>query len=34
YIGIASLVVLILSTVMSFRKLSKKYTQILKGDEQ
>ncbi|QCK46295.1 ABC transporter permease [Streptococcus pyogenes] len=34
YIGIALLVVLILSTVMSFRKLSKKYTQILKGDEQ
>ncbi|HFN9748558.1 TPA: ABC transporter permease [Streptococcus pyogenes] len=34
YIGIASLVVLILSTVMSFRKLSKKYTQILKGDGQ
>ncbi|VHF00521.1 ABC transporter permease [Streptococcus pyogenes] len=34
YIGIASLVVLILSTVMGFRKLSKKYTQILKGDEQ
>ncbi|QCK29278.1 ABC transporter permease [Streptococcus pyogenes] len=34
YIGIASLVVLIISTVMSFRKLSKKYTQILKGDEQ
>lgn len=34
YIGIASLVVLILSTVMSFRKLSKKYIQILKGDEQ
>ncbi|HEQ0563504.1 TPA: ABC transporter permease [Streptococcus pyogenes] len=34
YIGIASLVVLILSTVMSFRKLSKKYTQILKGDEE
>ncbi|HHC5115281.1 TPA: ABC transporter permease [Streptococcus pyogenes] len=34
YIGIASLVVLILSTVMSFRKLSKKYTQILKEDGQ
>ena len=34
YIGIASLVVLIFSTIMSFRKLSIKYTQILKGDEQ
>ncbi|MGT2771620.1 ABC transporter permease [Streptococcus marimammalium] len=34
YIGIVSLIVLIFSTIMSFRKLSEKYTQILKGDEQ
>ncbi|MBM7637008.1 ABC transporter permease [Streptococcus saliviloxodontae] len=33
YIGVASLLVLILSTVISFRKLSERYTQILKGDE-
>ncbi|MGT2800054.1 ABC transporter permease [Streptococcus marmotae] len=33
YIGTASLMVLIISTTMSFRKLSEKYTQILKGDE-
>lgn len=33
YIGIASLMVLIFSTIMSFRKLSEKYTQILKGDD-
>ncbi|MBF0787471.1 ABC transporter permease [Streptococcus sp. 19428wC2_LYSM12] len=33
-IGATSLMVLIFSTIMSFRKLSDKYTQILKGDEQ
>lgn len=34
YIGVASLIVLLFSSIMSFRKLSEKYTQILKGDEQ
>lgn len=34
YIGIASLMVLMFSAMLSFRKLSKKYSQILKGDEQ
>lgn len=33
-IGAISLIVLMFSTIMSFRKLSDKYTQILKGDEQ
>ncbi|MGT2965251.1 ABC transporter permease [Streptococcus acidominimus] len=33
-IGATSLMVLIVSTIISFRKLSDKYTQILKGDEQ
>ncbi|AJG26277.1 ABC transporter permease [Streptococcus iniae] len=33
YIGLASLMVLIFSAVISFRKLSEKYSQILKGDE-
>ncbi|RLU53889.1 ABC transporter permease [Streptococcus iniae] len=33
YIGHASLMVLIFSAVISFRKLSEKYSQILKGDE-
>lgn len=34
YIGVLSLVVLIFSTAISFRKLSKKYTRVLKGDGQ
>ena len=33
YIGAASLLVLMLSIIMSFRKLSESYTKILKGDE-
>ena len=33
YIGLASLLVLMLSIIMSFRKLSESYTKILKGDE-
>lgn len=33
YIGLASLMVLMTSTIMSFRQLSDRYTQILKGDE-
>ena len=33
YIGLASILVLMLSITMSFRKLSESYTKILKGDE-
>ena len=33
YIGLASILVLMLSIIMSFRKLSESYTKILKGDE-
>ena len=33
YIGLASLTVLMMSIIMSFRKLSDRYTQILKGDD-
>ncbi len=33
YVGIASFTVLFVSTIVSFKKLSEKYTQILKGDE-
>ncbi|WP_201447991.1 ABC transporter permease [Streptococcus halichoeri] len=33
YIGIVSLIVVIISTLMSFRKLSETYTHILKGDD-
>ena len=33
YIGLASLTVLMMSIIMSFRKLSDSYTQILKGDD-
>ncbi|WP_049548646.1 ABC transporter permease [Streptococcus pseudopneumoniae] len=33
YIGLTSLLVLILSIIMSFKKLSESYTKILKGDE-
>ena len=33
YIGLASLTVLMMSIIISFRKLSDKYTQILKGDD-
>ena len=33
YIGLASLTVLMMSMIISFRKLSDRYTQILKGDD-
>lgn len=33
YIGLTSLLVLMLSIIMSFKKLSESYTKILKGDE-
>ena len=33
YIGLASLTVLMMSIIISFRKLSDRYTQILKGDD-
>lgn len=33
YIGLAAFMILTISTIMSFRKLSEKYTQILKGEE-
>ena len=33
YIGLASILVLMLSIIMSFKKLSESYTKILKGDE-
>ena len=33
YIGLASLTVLMVSIIISFRKLSDRYTQILKGDD-
>ena len=33
YIGLASLTVLMISIIISFRKLSDRYTQILKGDD-
>lgn len=34
YIGAVSLIVLVFSILISFKKLSDRYTQILKGDEQ
>ena len=33
YIGLTSLTVLMMSIIISFRKLSDRYTQILKGDD-